>query len=63
LKLSKSNLIVNGLIPANLEDIFGFLDCTANEICRPGGPNAIQNAFYNGYHHGHFLIWQGIIQL
>jgi hypothetical protein len=51
---------VAGQIPANLDDIFAFLDCTANEICRPGGPNAVQNAFWNGYHHGHFIIWQGI---
>jgi hypothetical protein len=60
-KLSQSpHLPIPGQIPANLDDTFAFLDCTANEICRPGGPNANQNAFYNGYHHGHFIIWQGI---
>ena len=59
-KLAVSNhLPVAGQIPANLDDIFAFLDCTANEICRPGGPNAIQNAFWNGYRHGHFIVWQG----
>ncbi len=36
------------------------MDATANEICRPGGPANIQNAFWNGYHHGHFIIWQGV---
>ena len=49
-----------GFIPANLENLFAFLDGTAREICRPGGIGAIQNAFYNRYYHGHFLIWQGI---
>jgi DDE superfamily endonuclease len=49
-----------GHIPANLNNIFGFLDCTANAICRPKGNDNIQNSFYNGYHHGHFIIWQGV---
>jgi hypothetical protein len=53
-------LPVPGQIPANLEELFGFLDCTANEICRPVGPYAIQNAFWNRYHHGHYIIWQGV---
>lgn len=36
-KLSRCpHLPVPGQIPANLDDIFAFLDCTANEICRPG---------------------------
>ena len=26
----------------------------------PDGPGAIQNSFYNAYHHGHFLIWMGL---
>jgi len=54
------NLAGPGQLPQSLSELFGFLDCTANEICRPGGPNPIQNAFYNGYHHGHFIIWQGV---
>ena len=49
-----------GFVPANLNNIFGFLDCTANAICKPLGNNNLQNAFYNGYHHGHFIIWQGV---
>jgi len=62
MKLAASNLLpVPGEIPANLENIFGFIDCTANEMCRPGGPNEIQNAFWNGYHHGHYIIWQDLI--
>lgn len=48
-----------GQIPAILEILFSFLDCTAREVCRPGGPNAAQNAMWNGYH-GHFIIWQGV---
>jgi hypothetical protein len=51
---------LQGLIPAHLDNIFAFLDGTANEICRPGGNDNAQNAFYNGYHHGHFIIWQGV---
>jgi hypothetical protein len=39
---------VAGQIPHNLNDIFAFLDCTANEICRPGGHDNAQNAFWNG---------------
>jgi hypothetical protein len=41
-------LDADGLIPANLENVFAFLDGTAREICRPGGNNALQNAFWNG---------------
>ncbi len=60
-KLAASpHLPVVGLIPANLADIFAFLDGTSRAMCRPGGPNAVQNAFWNGYYHGHFLIWQGV---
>ena len=58
--LRSAHLLVPGEIPANLAWIFGFLDGSAKEICRPGGPLAIQNAMWNGYHHGHFLIWQGV---
>jgi hypothetical protein len=36
-------------IPANLDDIFGFIDGTSQEVCRPGGPGAYQNALYNRY--------------
>jgi len=60
-KLASSPYLAQaGVIPANLDNIFGFLDCTSNAICRPGGPYAIQNAFWNGYHHGHFIIYQGV---
>jgi len=36
---SSAHLLVPGSrqIPASLENIFGFLDCTAIEICRPTG--------------------------
>ena len=53
------HLPIPGQIPQNLDDIFAFVDGTANEISRPGGPPAVQNPFWNGYYHGHFLIWQG----
>jgi hypothetical protein len=60
-KLSTSiHLPVPGQIPNSLGNIFGFVDCTANEICRPGGAINVQNAFYNAYHHGHYIIWQGV---
>jgi len=58
--LRSAYLQVPGEIPANLAWIFGFLDGSAKEMCRPGGPPGIQNAFWNGYYHGHFLIWQGV---
>jgi hypothetical protein len=45
-------------IPEHLDDIFGFLDGTGLEIARPGG--GVQNPFYNGYMHGHYLIFQGM---
>jgi hypothetical protein len=51
---------VPGTVPLYLSDIFGSIDCTVNAICRPGGNQNIQNAFYNRYHHGHFIIWQGV---
>ena len=51
---------VPGTVPAQLSQLFGALDCTANEICRPAGNNNAQNLFYNNYHHGHFIIWQGV---
>jgi hypothetical protein len=48
-KIERSPLNNNpGMIPGGLQNIFGFLDCTVNEICRPDGPAAIQNAFWNG---------------
>ena len=47
-------------VPRNLSRVFGFIDGTANPICRPRGNNNMQNPYYNGYHHGHFLIWQGV---
>lgn len=49
-----------GFVPANMSKIFGFIDGTANRICRPSGNNNLQNSFYNRYHRGHFIIWQGI---
>jgi len=47
-------------LPANLANLMAFLDATSHKICRPDGPGAIQNAFWNGYYHGHFLIWMGL---
>lgn len=49
-----------GHVPQYLSDLYGSLDCTAIDICRPHANNNAQFPFYNGYHHGHFLIWQGI---
>lgn len=47
-----------GIIPVELVDIFAFLDGTGLEIARPS--NGAQNPFYNGYMHGHYLIFQGV---
>lgn len=47
-------------LPVHLADLFAFIDGTSHEICRPDGPGVVQNAFWNGYFHGHFLIWQGV---
>lgn len=47
-----------GTVPVNLNNICGFIDCTAEKICRPHGNDNAQNPFFNKYHHGHFLIWQ-----
>ena len=46
-----------GYLPAIPNKIFGFLDCTDNSICKLLGNNNLQNAFYNGYNHGHFTVW------
>ena len=47
-----------GFIPIEVSNIFAFLDGTGLEIARRG--NGAQNPFWNGYMHGHFLIFQGI---
>jgi DDE superfamily endonuclease len=47
-----------GFIPEEVSDLFAFVDGTGLEIPRPG--NGAQNRFYNGYMHGHYLIFQGI---
>lgn len=47
-----------GFIPQEVSNIFAFLDGTGLEIARPG--NGAQNPFWNGYMHGHYLIFQGI---
>ena len=47
-----------GFIPEELSDIFAFVDGTGLEIARPG--NGVQNPFYNGHMHGHYLIFQGM---
>ena len=49
-----------GMIPAELRDLMGFLDGHGEEICRTGGAPALQNAMWNGYLHGHYIMWQGI---
>ena len=41
-----------------VSNIFGFLDGTGLEIARPS--NGVQNPFWNGYMHGHYLIFQRI---
>ena len=47
-----------GFVPIEVSNIFAFLDGTGLEITRPS--NGAQNPFYNGYMHGHYLIFQGI---
>ena len=47
-----------GFKSIKVSNIVGFLDGTGLEIDRPG--NGVQNPFWNGYMHGHFLIFQGI---
>ena len=47
-----------GFVPAVLADIGYFLDGTGLEIARLGG--GVQNPFWNGYLHGHYLIFQGL---
>lgn len=48
------------MLPIQLANIFAFIDGTGNAICRPDGPGFIQNSFWNGYFHGHYLIYQAI---
>ena len=47
-----------GFVPAVLSDIGYFLDGTGLEIARLLG--AAQNPFWNGFLHGHYLIFQGL---
>ena len=45
-------------MPMEVSNTFGFLDGTGLEIARPS--NGVQNPLWNGYMHGHYLIFQGI---
>lgn len=56
--ISSSRNPNQGFIPIEVSNIVGFLDGTGLEIARPG--NGTQNPFWNGYLHGHYLIFQGI---
>ena len=56
--ISSSRNPNQGFVPIEVSNIFGFLDGTGLEIARPG--NGAQNPFWNGYLHGHYLIFQGI---
>ena len=47
-----------GNVPIEVSNVFAFIDGTGLEIARPS--NGAQNPFYNGYMHGHYLIFQGI---
>ena len=47
-----------GYVPIEVSNIFAFLDGTGLEIARPS--NGAQNPFWNGYMHGHYIIFQGI---
>ena len=47
-----------GFVPIEVSNIFAFLDGTGLTITRPS--NGAQNPFYNGYLHGHYIIFQGI---
>lgn len=49
-----------GTVPVQLNNLFASLDCTAEAICRPYQHDNAQFAFFNQYHHGHFIIWQGV---
>jgi nuclease HARBI1 len=49
-----------GYVPNELVDIFAFLDGTGLEIARLYGGVNLQNPFWNGYMHGHYIIFQGI---
>ena len=49
-----------GLVPVELRDIFGFLDGTHREICRPYGNNNAQFYFYNGYFREHVIMYLGL---
>ena len=48
----------NGFVPLELADIVGFLDGSGLEIARPHANNNAQLPFWNGYMHGHFIIFQ-----
>ena len=41
-----------------ISNILAFLDGTGLEIARPS--NGAQNPFWDGYMHGHYIIFQGI---
>lgn len=40
--------------------LFGFIDGTCYQICRPGGETKWQRSVYNGHHRYHCLKWQGV---
>jgi hypothetical protein len=60
----------NFTLPLGTLKIFGFIDNTINQMCRPGGgpttdgpgaernPKLLQRAFYNGWKKCHGLKWQ-----
>lgn len=40
--------------------VFGFLDGTIYQLCRPGGETLWQRSIYNGHKRHHGLKWQGV---
>ena len=48
-----------GMIPVELDDLFAFLDGHGDTICRTGEAPALQNSMWNGYLHGHQIMWLG----
>ena len=50
--------INRGFVPMEVSNIFALLDGTGLEIAKP--VNGAQKPFWNGYLHGHYLIFQGL---
>jgi hypothetical protein len=49
-----------GMVPRQLNNLFGFIDGQARKIGRLHGNNNAQFPFWNGYYHMHCIIYLGI---